>query len=161
MDQDTWLTIEEAEAAALAELRLPDSGCKVRVRRISSSEYTALLPVPPAIADDWPRIAGTGSQLHASREARRAAELAWLRGLPAEEQVRVQQEKQDVVYRTIAYAAVRPAMTAEQARLLGNDADWLFLEIMRASKLVGEAELQEASPGEAAGPSSDAAAPAP
>ena len=139
MDQGDYLTIEELEQATTHEVELPELSnrlgrrCVLTFRAIGMSDYLTLIPLPPPGSEQWPVT-----------EAR-TRELEWLRGLAPDEQERARGERNDVVYRTIELAALRPALTADMARRLGNDAMVAFNAILMESGILPRPETPPAA----------------
>ena len=138
MDQGDYLTVEELYAATRYVVDLPEltrrtgKPCRVVVRPIAMADYLNLLPLPPVELEEVPAAEAT------------KRELAWLRGLPAEEAARHREDRSDVVYRTIALASLEPSLTVEQARHLGPDSMVVFTAILVESGILPRPPVPEA-----------------
>lgn len=140
-----YLTKEQFLKLTTYDTELEGLG-KVKFRKIGSAEFEALWPVPPAAADGWPKIvrpadparptAEEAEAVVASRRARREAEADWLRTLPDAEQIRWRSGANDVRFRVIAAACKLPTFTVEEARALGDDAEFLYAAILMKSGLL-------------------------
>lgn len=139
MDQGDYLTLEELEQATTHEVELPDltqrlgRRCALTFRAIGMSDYLTLIPLPPPGSESWP-----------VGEAK-SRELDWLRSLGATEQERARAERNDVIYRTIELASLRPRLTADMARRLGNDAMVAFNAILVESGILPRPEAPAAA----------------
>ena len=139
MDQGDYLTLEELEQATTHEVELPDltrargRRCVLSFRAIAMADYLTLIPLPPPGAEGWPIAEG------------KTRELDWLRGLSPAKQERARAERNDVIYRTIELAALRPGLTIEQARRLGNDALVAFNAILVESGIMPRPETPSAA----------------
>ncbi len=124
------LTIAKLMAASEKTVPLPelskDTGEDqvIRVRRVGRAEYLSLLPPLPPEAAEWPP------------EQFSAHELAWIRSLPPDQGEARRVALRDVLYRTLALAAVEPALTLEQARRLASDGELAAAEVLRFSGLL-------------------------
>lgn len=159
-----FLTREKFEALTTGSVELDGLGA-IRFRKIGSAEYEALWPVPPAIADTWPKVEATGDApeerrrtLEARRQARRQAEADWLRTLPVDEQIRWRSAANDVCFRVIAACARTPKFSIDDARALGDQAELVFAAILTFSGLYKEAPKEPAVPPPAAEPAAAGAA---
>jgi hypothetical protein len=127
------LTVEELVKATEKLIELPlmskTSGQprKIRVRRIGSREYNALLPPFPPEAEEWGKGEGLTDQQRQEQFVER--ERAWLRSLPDDKLQQRARVLSDLDYHIAALAAVEPTLTVEQARRLGDDAAELALEV--------------------------------
>lgn len=138
----------EKAAAALREGREPPawpealaalSGAYVKICTIGRADEQAFLPPAPPGSDDWPKD---------DEAAFRRCYQEWLDSLPEAEREERQRRLSEVVYKVAALGTVEPAMTAEQAKRLGQDAAFLAEEIRVFSGLVqrGGADAGAAEP---------------
>ncbi|HJR01838.1 MAG TPA: hypothetical protein VKA83_09415 [Methylomirabilota bacterium] len=139
MDQGDYLTLEEIEQATTHEVELPEMTKKLgkraalAFRAIGTSDYLTLIPLPPPGAEAWPV------------ENFWKHELDWIRTLPEDEQVKAREARAEVVYRTVAMASLRPLLSVETARRLGNDAQVAFAAILVESGIMPRPETPPAA----------------
>jgi hypothetical protein len=126
------LTVETLLAISEKTVALPglskDLGREVAitVRRISGPEYVQCNPDRPPEAEGWP---DKGPE-------RAAAAKAWFESLSPAQQEERRRAARDVLYRVVEIASLRPKLTLEQARRLGDDAAVVANEVLRLSGLL-------------------------
>jgi len=132
MTEPTYLSVEELHRLTETAVTLPELSAaaghlvQLLVRKISRTEYLSLLPMPPAEAARW------------KPEEWDAKEAAWLDGLTPEAMQRRRAHLRDTLYAVAALAALRPALTLDDARRLGNDGAEAATAILRFSGLLVE-----------------------
>lgn len=108
----------------------------VRIRPIRGSAYRMMLPPPvPGAADwstspDWP--ADPEEQIREQERRTRA----WLATLPESERQREEATRAAVTCKVIVAGVAEPAMTLDDARALGDDAEVLAYEILQLSGFI-------------------------
>lgn len=107
----------------------------VRIRPIRQAAYFGWLPALPDEAKDWP----------AEAAERIDRFKAWKAGLSPEVRVAWDRQDDEATYRTIEAGLVDPALSLDEIRLLGSDADVLAKQILVHS---GLAEAPPESAGE-------------
>lgn len=139
MDQGDYLTLEEIEQATTHEVELPELTKKLgkravlAFRAIGTADYLTLIPLPPPGAEAW---AAENFWKH---------ELDWIRTLPEDEQTRAREARAEVVYRAVSMASLRPLLSVETARRLGNDAQVAFMAILVESGIMPRPETPPAA----------------
>jgi hypothetical protein len=114
---------------------------EVRVRRVSRTEYQALLPARPDLYPAWEKavdheLADGPARSKEELAARRAdllvqRELAWLESLSPADRVSRREETLEGLYRVIARSSIEPVLTVDLVKRLGDEG-FLILTAIRA-----------------------------
>lgn len=114
---------------------------EVRVRRVSRTEYQALLPPRPELYPAWEKavdqeLADGPSRSNEEQAARRTdllvqRELAWIESLSPADRVSRREEMLEGLYRVVARCSIEPVLTVELVKRLGDEG-FLILTAIRA-----------------------------
>lgn len=144
MDGGDILTLAELVEATTEIIELPRLSARLKrpvrlkIGVLSQAAYVAMLP--PSIP---------GSEQWTPQERAQRVE-AYLFGLSREERAAWGANWLDVAYRVCAKAIVEPAMNADDARRLGDEAEWVAGRILVFSGIIEEATPQPPAVAEAA-----------
>lgn len=112
----------------------------IRVRRVSRTEYQALMPPRPDKFPEWEQavekeLAAEGPNAKQDQALRRAdllvqRELEWLESLSPAERVSRREETLEGLYRVVARSSIEPVLTVDMVQRLGEPA-FLILNAIR------------------------------
>lgn len=146
------LTRDELTAWGRRDCTLPrlsgDLGPRtVLVRRIGAATYLSFLPPDPPGAELWPEITDTMSdeEKKATQAFRAAREQEYLESLAPKEQAARLTAFRSVHLQVIAWCAIEPTFTVDEAKDLGDDAVGLSHQILEFSGLLTPAPAPQGS----------------
>jgi hypothetical protein len=113
----------------------------LRVRRVSRTEYQALMPPRPEQYTDWEKavdqeLAAVDGLSKEDRALRRGEllvqrEVAWLESLSPTDRVSRREETLEGLYRVVARSTLAPVLTVDHVKRLGDEA-FTILDGIRA-----------------------------
>jgi hypothetical protein len=145
------VTLEQLRAANLKYIKAPmlserlGSDVYVRIRAIRRAAYMQMIPPPPPGSEQWPQATPEMSpeEAQAALKARTTLFTDWLAAQPEADRLRRQRDLDDVTYKVFAAGVTEPAVTVEQAKDWGDDADVIAVEILRFSGMLPEEKVAE------------------